>query len=122
MWGSKQVNHVIAGNYSADKDSRIAAYAKTCEELCAQTSVVVWQNVNGSLSFAGYVSDYGWWGHDIRVEEDRSFLRGSSLSLSPIWGSGGGPNLALYGNTGNLSKLVFNTSAKWEDGWSYNGK
>ena len=121
MWGP-QVGRVITGNYTAHGDSKIAAYATACEDWCSTTSVVVWQNVNEGLSFAGFVSDFGWYQDQVDVQRDRPFQLGSHLSFSPLWGPPGERGLALYGNDGNLAKLFFNTSAKWEERWNDTGK
>lgn len=120
MWGD-QTTLTMKGNFTAANDSKIAVYADGCEKWCAPTSVVAWQNVGGDLWFAGYLSGIGWWGHEAGTDQgNHTLLMGSSLSLMPIWANETGL-LALYANTGNMSRFLFNTTDKWEEGWSYNG-
>lgn len=123
MWGS-QVSNVVTGNYTAGNDSKLAAYADGCEDFCATTSVLVWQNTAGELSCAGFITNYGWWSFEVSTLSEYPLLRGSSLSLVPVWANeSDGGLISLYANTGNLTRFVFNTTKKWEaDGWSYNGK
>ncbi|GME30572.1 hypothetical protein GTA08_BOTSDO03720 [Neofusicoccum parvum] len=121
MWGS-QVSKVLAGNYTTSNDSDIAVYAAGCEDWCASTSVIVWQGAEGKLWSSGFITNYGWWAYQAGVDADHPLLSGSSLSLVPIWGNqSDGELLSVYANTGNLSRFVFNTTEKWENGWTYDG-
>ncbi|KAF2139478.1 uncharacterized protein K452DRAFT_310441 [Aplosporella prunicola CBS 121167] len=125
MW-SKQTDNVVQGQYTVSADSKLTAYARQCERYCSMTSVLAWQGSAGRLWFAGYVGSDGWWAHEAsgannNNNPDQTLISGSALSLTPIWANQTSL-LALYGNTnsGKLARFVFNTTDKWEEGWSFN--
>lgn len=120
MWGT-QTDNAMNGTLFAGNDSKLAAYGQQCNNFCAQTSIMTYQNYNYSLWWAAYIQNYGWYAQAVNADQNNSLVQGSSMSLSPIW-TNDTSTVVLYANTGNLTRFRWNQLTAWEKSWSYNRK
>ncbi|KAF9635050.1 Fungal fucose-specific lectin [Lasiodiplodia theobromae] len=84
MWGT-QTDNAMNGTLFAGNDSKLAAYGQQCNNFCAQTSIMTYQNYNYSLWWAAYIQNYGWYAQAVNADQNHTLVQGSSMSLSPIW-------------------------------------
>ncbi|KAH7045133.1 hypothetical protein B0J12DRAFT_701238 [Macrophomina phaseolina] len=118
MW-STQTENAMNGTLFAGNSSKLAAYSQQCDRYCAQTSILVYQDFDYSLWWAAYISDYGWYAQAAKADSNHSLVTGSSLSLAPIW-TNDSSTVALYANTGSLTRFIWYQLTAWENSWSYN--
>lgn len=107
------------GTLFAGNDSKLAAYGQQCDRYCAQTSFIAYQDISDDLWWAAYISDYGWFAQAAKADSNHSLVTGSSLSVAPIW-TNDSSLVALYANTGTLTRFMWYQLTAWEDSWSFN--
>ncbi|KAL1641179.1 hypothetical protein SLS58_006287 [Diplodia intermedia] len=120
MWG-EQTSNTLNGTLFAGNNSKLAAYGQQCDRYCVQTSLVAYEDYESKLWWAAYISDYGWYAQAAKADSNHSLVTGSSLSMAPIWNNDSSL-VALYANTGTLTRFTWYQLTAWEDSWSYDRK